>query len=107
MSCDAARGATHARAGARPLTRSLAPDRGTTPGRGRRSTSDRRAAVSGSARPQIERVAEVAHVGTHSRARLELESPGDELDDGCRVVGRLVHVAAPGEGRNDDRGNAR
>src|SRR6266508_2031942 len=61
----------------------------------------------GSMRPEIERVGEVAHVGTHSRERLELESSGDELDDRRRVVGRLVHIAALGEGRNDDRGNAR
>src|SRR6266513_6202853 len=40
MSGDAGRGAMHARAGAGPIRRLVAPDRETTPGRGRRSPSD-------------------------------------------------------------------
>src|SRR5207249_2028233 len=33
---------------------------------------------------------------------LEIEAARDELDDGSRIVGRVIDVAALGERRNDD-----
>src|SRR5215470_12354693 len=63
--------------------------------------------VGGGLLGKIERRGEIAHLRAHAGQRLELESTRDELGDRCRIVGRVIDVAAVRIGRNDDRGDAR
>ena len=53
------------------------------------------------------RRSEIAHLLAHAGQRLEAEAHGDQLQDRGRVVGGAVDVAALGERRDDQRGDAR
>src|SRR5262245_54296780 len=55
---------------------------------------------------ESERGGQVAHPSAHAGQRLEIEPTGDELQDRGRVVAGVVDEAAPGEGRDDDGGDA-
>src|SRR4051812_16495247 len=55
----------------------------------------------------VEGGAHVAHVGPHARQRFESKAPGNQLEDGGRVVGRVIDVAALGQRRDDEGRNAR
>src|SRR5262249_61046729 len=61
----------------------------------------KRTRISGS-----KRGGQVAHPSPHAGQRLEIEPTGDELQDRGRVVASVVDEAAPGEGRDDDGGDA-
>jgi len=62
--------------------------------------------VGGGLLGKIERRGEIAHLRANAGQRLELESTRDELGDRCRIVGRVIDVAAARVGRNDDRRDA-
>src|SRR4051812_18691673 len=70
------------------------------------SARDKRTA-SAPGRSGLQRCAQVADVRAHAGQRLEAEAARDELEDRCRVVGRVVDVAALDSRADDQRRNAR